>query len=58
MQKGIQPLPEKLIQDGAQPYGVRSAMLALEQKVAGIGLADLAPDLLPMFESQTFITAS
>ena len=55
MQKGTQPLPEKLASDGSKPYHVRSAMLALGEKVNGIRAADLAVDLLPMFESRLFI---
>ncbi len=30
-------------------------MLALKAKIAGISAADLAVDLLPMFESESFI---
>ncbi|MFZ5819105.1 MAG: nucleotidyl transferase AbiEii/AbiGii toxin family protein [Chloroflexota bacterium] len=55
MQKGIRPLEEKLAKDGAQPYTVHSAMLALKEKIAGISPSDLAVDLSPMFESRTFI---
>jgi predicted nucleotidyltransferase component of viral defense system len=55
MQKGVQPLEEKLAKDGEKPYTVESAMLALKEKIAGISVADLAVDLLPMFESRVFI---
>ena len=55
MQQGIQPLENKLSQDGGQAYNVRSAMLALQEKIKGIRVSDLAVDLLPMFESRTFI---
>jgi hypothetical protein len=55
MQKNIQPLPEKLAQDGEKPYTVSSAMLALKEQVSAIRVADLAVDLLPMFESRAFI---
>ena len=55
MQKGIQPLPEKLSRDGKTPYTVESAIQALREKVKGIKDSDLAVDLLPMFESRTFI---
>lgn len=55
MQKNIQPLKEKLAKDGEKPYTVSSAMLALKSKIANISVADLAVDLLPMFESRTFI---
>jgi hypothetical protein len=57
MQKGIRPLEEKLAGDGAQPYTIQSAMLALKAKTDSISSSDLAVDLLPMFESRTFIEA-
>jgi predicted nucleotidyltransferase component of viral defense system len=55
MQKGIQPLEEKLAKDGEEPYTVSSATLALKNKIASISVSDLAVDLLPMFESRVFI---
>ncbi|MCI0553548.1 MAG: nucleotidyl transferase AbiEii/AbiGii toxin family protein [Anaerolineae bacterium] len=55
MQKDIGPLAEKLAKDGKKPYTVESAMLELQKKIQGIRTADLAVDLLPMFESRTFI---
>jgi hypothetical protein len=55
MQQGILPLEDKLTQDGGQAYTVHSAMLALQHKVREIHVPDLAVDLLPMFESRTFI---
>lgn len=55
MQKGIQPLEEKLARDGEKSYTTQSAMLALKDKIAGISSSDLAVDLLPMFESSVFI---
>jgi predicted nucleotidyltransferase component of viral defense system len=55
MQQGIQPMEDKLAQDGGQAYTVHSAMLALQEKVKGIRASDLAVDLLPMFESRNFI---
>jgi predicted nucleotidyltransferase component of viral defense system len=55
MQQDIQPLENKLSQDGGQVYTLRSAMLALQEKVDGILASDLAVDLLPMFESRSFI---
>lgn len=55
MQQGIQPLENKLSQDGEQAYTIHSAMLALQEKVKGIHVSDLALDLLPTFESRTFI---
>ena len=48
MQQNIQPLEEKLAKDGGQPYTTLSAMLALQEKIAGIKAHDLAVDLLPM----------
>jgi predicted nucleotidyltransferase component of viral defense system len=55
MQKGIQPLEKKLARDGKKPHTARSAMLAIKEKITGISTADLAVDLLPMFESRIFI---
>ena len=57
MQKGVQPLAEKLAADGEIVYTPQSAMMALCDKIAGISDADLAVDLLPMFESRAFIDA-
>ncbi|MDP1546200.1 MAG: nucleotidyl transferase AbiEii/AbiGii toxin family protein [Anaerolineales bacterium] len=57
MQKGIQPLTEKLAKDAAQPHTTTTALHALREKVAEIRIADLAVDLLPMFESRPFIEA-
>ena len=56
MQKGVQPLVEKLVRDAEKPHTVPSAMAALREKVAGIRVEDLAVDLLPMFESRAFIS--
>jgi predicted nucleotidyltransferase component of viral defense system len=55
MQKDIQPLEEKLAKDGGKPYTVKTAILALKEKISGISPSDLAVDLLPMFESRGFI---
>ena len=55
MQKGVQPLTEKLAQDAKNPYTVSTAVQALAQKVSEIRTEDLAVDLLPMFESRPFI---
>ncbi len=57
MQQGVQPLAEKLTRESESQYSLRAAMQALRAKVAGISAADLAVDLLPMFESRTFIEA-
>jgi hypothetical protein len=57
MQQKIQPLEEKLAKDGMQPYTVQTAMLILSEKIAGIKIADLAEDLLPLFEQRSFIEA-
>jgi predicted nucleotidyltransferase component of viral defense system len=55
MQKGIQPVEEKLSRDGKKSYTIQSAMLALKDKIASISSSDLAVDLVPMFESSVFI---
>jgi len=57
MQKRIQPLEEKLARDGEKPYTIQTAIAALREKVTNIRPADLAADLLPMFESRVFIEA-
>jgi predicted nucleotidyltransferase component of viral defense system len=57
MQQRIQPLEGKLKHDGKQPYDVKSAMLALEDKVEQIRPQDLSLDLLPLFEQRAFIEA-
>ena len=57
MGQQIQPLEEKLAQDSAQPYTVKTAMGALQEKVATITPRDLAVDLLPLFEQRSFIEA-
>lgn len=57
MQKNIQPLEEKLAKDGAQPYTMQSAMIALSKKIDSLKTADLAVDLLSLFEQRSFIEA-
>ncbi len=57
MQRGVRPLEEKLARDGQQSYTTRTAFLALQERVAHLRTADLALDLLPMFEQRTFIQA-
>jgi len=57
MQKGIQPLAEKLEKDGKKPYTTQSAFQELQRKVLSIKTVDLAVDLLPMFESQYYINS-
>ena len=57
MQQRTWPLEEKLAKDGKQTYTVKSAMEALQEKVAQIKTRDLALDLLPLFEQRTFIDA-
>ncbi len=57
MQQRIQPLDQKLESDGAEPYSVHSAMLALQEKVGKIKRRDLEIDLLPLFDQRTFIEA-
>lgn len=55
MQKGVQPLADKLEKDAQKPYTVSAAVQALVQKVSEFRTEDLAVDLLPMFESRSFI---
>ena len=57
MQKEVQPNVEKLARDGQKPYTPGQAMQALDEKVSGIRVADLAVDLLPLFEQRSFIEA-
>ncbi len=57
MQQRIQPLEEKLEQDGQVPYTAQTAMQALVEKVAVIRPKDLKIDLLPLFEQRSFIEA-
>ena len=57
MQQRVHPLEEKLENDGAQPYDIKSAMIAIQEKVDRIKPQDLAVDLLPLFEQRTFIEA-
>lgn len=55
MQKRVVPLEEKLLQDGKQPYTIRTAFEALAGRAALIQPRDLALDLLPLFEQRAFI---
>ena len=57
MQQKIIPLEEKLAKDGRQSYTIQSAMESLGKKITEIKLADLAEDLLPLFEQRSFIEA-
>lgn len=57
MQQNIQPLEEKLAQDGQISYTPKTAMLTLHEKIHQLKTSDLAADLLPMFESRVFIEA-
>lgn len=57
MQKRIQPLEEKLKNDGEKSYSTKTAMLALQEKMKKIKQKDLEIDLLPLFEQRVFITA-
>jgi hypothetical protein len=57
MQQRIQPFVQKLKSEGAESYSIRSAMLALQEKVGKIKQSDLKNDLLPLFEQRTFIEA-
>jgi len=55
MQQRIQPLEEKLAQDGQKPYKIASAFETLKKKVELIRPQDLAVDLLALFEQRSFI---
>jgi len=57
MQQRVQPNVEKLARDGQKAYTLGQAMQALDEKVSGIRVADLAVDLLPLFEQRSFIEA-
>lgn len=57
MQQRIWPIEEKLAKEGKQTYTVKSAMQALQERVAQIKTRDLALDLLPLFEQRAFIDA-
>lgn len=57
MQQKIHPLEEKLAKDGVLSYTIQTVMLALSEKIAGIKMADLSEDLLPLFEQRSFIEA-
>ncbi len=57
MQKNVRPLEEKLAREGSQPYSTASAMIELREKIYSIKVADLAVDLLPLFEQRTFVSA-
>lgn len=57
MQQRVQPNVEKLARDGKVSYTLEQAMQALDEKVAGIRVADLALDLLPLFEQRSYIEA-
>ena len=50
-------MEDKLAKDGRQSYTVQSAMQALDEKIAGVKISDLAEDLLPLFEQRSFIEA-
>jgi hypothetical protein len=55
MQQRIQPLVQKLESDGTESYSVKSAMIALQERVGKIKPGDLKNDLLPLFEQRRFI---
>jgi len=57
MQQKIQPLEEKLLKDGKEPYTPPITMKILSEKIANIKTTDLAVDLIPLFEQRTFIEA-
>jgi predicted nucleotidyltransferase component of viral defense system len=55
MQQSVKPLEEKLALDGEKAYSTTSAMLELRSKIAKVRKDDLSIDLLPLFESRSFI---
>ncbi len=55
MQKQVDPLEEKLLQDGKQPYTILTAFEVLAGRAALIQPRDLSLDLLPLFEQRAFI---
>ena len=57
MQRNVQPMEEKLAEDGNRSYSVHSAMELLAEKIDGLKASDLAVDLLPLFEERPFIEA-
>jgi len=57
MQQKVNPLVEKLAKEGQKSYTVHSAFLEISEKLASIKTADLAVDLLPLFEQRSFIEA-
>lgn len=57
MQKNVRPLEEKLAREGRQPYSTATAMTELNNKIHAIKVADLAVDLLPLFEQRTYVSA-
>ncbi len=57
MQKNVRPLEEKLAREGSQPYSTAAAMTELSKKIHAIKVADLAVDLLPLFEQRTYVSA-
>ena len=57
MQQHIHPLETKLASDGRKSYTVESAMKTLQTIVKHIRPRDLAIDLIPLFESTSFIKA-
>lgn len=55
MQQGVKPLEEKLLKEGTEPYTLKTAMIALQEKVASLPISVLAEDLLPLFENRRYI---
>jgi hypothetical protein len=55
MQQQVIPLEEKLQKEGAQPYTIQQAILALSERAGQIRPRDLAIDLLPIFEQRVYI---
>lgn len=57
MQKEIDPLADKLKQDGIQSYTISTAMQKLREKVRSLNMKALAFDLFPLFEQRLFVEA-
>ncbi len=55
MSQQVWPLEEKLAKDGQNPYTVETAFSLIQDRVEGIRTSDLAYDLRPLFDRQSFI---
>jgi predicted nucleotidyltransferase component of viral defense system len=57
LQQKVQPLEEKLEQDGEKKYTTKTAIAELIDKASKLKTSDLTTDLLPLFEQRSFIQA-